>query len=226
MKKIFIMCIIVAIANLINNVWGEENFKEQFEQKYKTWKNYISQFKIMISSTTSSRTECNEFKEIVNLGPKAVPFIVDKMKSGSEDSWLLSVALQNITKVKFDTYWDEKNRKVIYVDLPNLKQGESPYVYWYHYGRFQTPKQFEKLYSDWKDLKKQGRQKEADEKFQRMKGLGIVAIPNFIEKIKKGDSDLISALEYLSNGEVNSNAKPQECVKWWERNKEKWTLPQ
>ena len=51
MKKIFIMCIIVAIANLINNVWGEENFKEQFEQKYKTWKNYISQFKIMISST-------------------------------------------------------------------------------------------------------------------------------------------------------------------------------
>jgi HEAT repeat protein len=37
--------------------------------------------------------------------------------------------------------------------------------------------------------------------------------------------EIMKALSYLTDGEVNLNMSPQECLNWWEANRERWTIP-
>lgn len=217
-----------------------------FENYYTEWKEYVAKaekerpFSEQISSVKSSKLiyDNEPFKNLVKLGVDFVPFIIEKL---NEDRRLIH-ALYAITKWKYHVVrnGNKPNEFVWEVEeFSDIKQTDGPpdsnslWVRWWEEGRKQTSQQFEKLHSEWKVLKKAGKEKEAAEKFKKMQDLGIDAIPSFIEKIGKDDIDLIPALEYLTDGEVNQKeikvlstdkAKSKHCVDWWNKNKEKWTI--
>ena len=96
---------------------------------------------------------------------------------------------------------------------------------WWVEFRPQVPQRFAALYKEYNSLKDQGKKEEAEQKFQRIKDLGIDVLPLLIDKIQQGDTSLIPAVAYLTDKKVPESASPSECVSWWAANKAKFTLP-
>jgi len=46
-----------------------------------------------------------------------------------------------------------------------------------------------------------------------------------VDKIKMGDTELIEVVSELTAGKVKHNATAEECLDWWEKNKEDWLIP-
>jgi hypothetical protein len=228
-KKLFLLALLTFIICSTRITLAEETVRQQFERKYNAWKDYISRPPVSFSSTASTRYECDQYREIIKMGIPAIPYIIEKV---SEDRWI-GAAINKIMKMDFHAKYNKDKNLIEFPDLPEYKSNENIYLYWWKEGRRQTPQRFEKLYTEWKSLKKQGKGKEAKEKIQKMQDLGIDAMPNFIEKISKDNVDLIPTLEYLTDGEVNqkeikvlstNKAKSKHCVDWWNKNKDKWTI--
>ena len=127
-------------------------------------------------------------------------------------------------------------------EFPDLSSAGGPpdarvlWLRWWETGREEVPERFEELYDTWRSLREQGEEQAAAETYERIKDLGIVALPLLIEKARKGDRDVIPAILYLSDGEVVGDSgatsgrrkrdpSPSECVAWWEKHGEKWVLP-
>jgi len=88
----------------------------------------------------------------------------------------------------------------------------------------QVSKQFETLYSQWREAKKQKKAIETKQKYLQMIGLGIAAVPYMMEKVKAGDVALIPAVSDIT-GEIKENATRSICLGWWRINKKRWLLP-
>ena len=211
LKKILFVIILLNTVAILN---AENNIKGQFDQKYRMWKEFMASNKAIFLTDTTGR-QSMYFDEIIKLGPSAVPYIIEKMKTDP----VLWYAVRVISKKCFEKHeWNETN---------NDKDAATLFLNWYNYGRFQTSQQFEKLYTESKNLKKVTKIKESEtkENYQMIKNLGIDALPYMVEKVKQGDTNLIPIISELADGEIKSTAKPAECIEWWQKNKEKWTLP-
>ncbi len=219
----FVISFLIAL-NTGGRVNADDNVMNQFEARYKEWKTYISRPEVMAQSIAGSRFKCSQFREIVKLGLPALPYIIQKMRMNPKDQ-LLWKAIEEIAKVKIRGKYDKEKKRIIFPDLPDLEPGENVYLYWWRKGRKQTPQLFDNFYSEWQGLKKEGKEKEAKIKYQRIKELGIAALPYMVEYVEQGDSDLINAISELTEGAITESTKPSECVDWWNKNEEKWTIP-
>ncbi len=220
-KSLLIMLFIVLYAGITSI--AEENIREQFEEKYKAWNEYISRPELKIQSRATTHFTCPQFQEIVKLGVPALPYIADKIETVNDQ--LLWKAIGEIAKVKIHGKYSVEKNMLIFPDFPDLKPREDVYLYWYRSGRKQTPQRFESLFQEWKTLQSQGKAKEAKDKYQKIKDLGVDALPYMVKKIEDGDVALIPAISELTDGELNKSAKQSECTSWWQKNKDKWTLP-
>ncbi|UCD85470.1 MAG: hypothetical protein JSU92_04565 [Deltaproteobacteria bacterium] len=189
----------------------EKDIKVIFEQKYRKCQEWSESHGYLSFPGASE-----PYMEIIELGPPVLPYAMEKMKEGD---FFLDFVVSIITKKDFDkSEWPPGK-------LGDSRTAAKMFVKWWHEGRKQTPQQFEKLYQEWKDLKKKGKVEEAGERYQRIKDLGIAALPYMIKKIEQGDKKLVPAFSYLIDDAVKKNASTLECVDWWKKNKDKWTLP-
>lgn len=221
-----ILSLILATVNTLN-IYSEKetgekkkDIKELFENKYNEWKGFMdSPASKMLSDSTGSYTP--QYQEIINLGIPAIPYIIGKM----ENDHRLFIAVRLITK-KWD--WDK--------NMP-AKDRVLWYLNWWKENRKQTPQQFEKLCRDAKTLKKEGREKESQEKKQDIIKMGLDVLPLIVDKIEDGESDLIPAFVELTSVNtmqgsmvtgykrmVPEDATPSECLEWWAKNKKQWLL--
>ncbi len=204
-----------------------ESMKLAFEEEYKAWNNYIyARAPLSSVMLISTLTDNEPYRELINLGLPILPYVMEKL---SKD-FKLEIIVENLTKKNFHFTRTGEEDYYTVEEFPDIKQKtrlnrRMLWLRWWNEGRKQTPQQFEKLYQEWKSLKKKGKTEEAEEKYQRVKDLGITALPYMIEKIEQGDSELIPALSELTDGQVDKNVKKEECLSWWKKNKDKWTLP-
>lgn len=121
---------------------------------------------------------------------------------------------------------------------------------WLLEGERRTPKWFAERYEKWLTLRKQGETNEAKEAkewldllrgywkggryeptaYQKLLDIGIAAIPLWLEKLRtEGNPELrhaiMQALSALTEGEIEPTMSVQECLNWWQANKERWTVP-
>ena len=198
----------------------KEDIKIRFEKAYKAWKIRIAK-PDLIKSSGPGIFSCKEHKAIIDLGIKAVPFMINKMEC-KEDAWTpqLWVAVSKITKKKFNK---EKKEEI------KRSMSKTPYyihwVKWWKEDRKQTPRQFEKLYQLWKNKKNQKKYKKAKEIYKKITNLGVLALPYMVNKVRQGDSDVIAMISELTDGKMKKNVKISDCINWWKKNKQKWTLP-
>ena len=66
---------------------------------------------------------------------------------------------------------------------------------------------------------------EADKTKKAIRALGIEALPYLIEKVKKGDAELVEVVSELTGGKVERNATIRQSLDWWKQDKENWLIP-
>lgn len=220
---------------------AKQDVGKVFEERYQRWVRWRKQHLFL-----SCYTGCREFHEIVKLGPKAIPFIIAKMKE-SGDFFLASAVLRITKYVIPENEWPKGM-------LGDSKTAAKLYIRWWEEGRREIPKRFEKLYARWKKLIARGEttlwmdaavynpvskrivirnrqhQTPLGQTYEAMRNLGIEILPLLIEKFKEGDWDLLPLFGELTDGKgVIERGYLKERVaftlKWWEKNKEDWLLP-
>lgn len=213
-KWLVILCsavFFVSTALLSKAADKQQDVKAELETRIKAWGNYL-RGNLFLSDLTGNKY----YRDIIDLGTPAVPYMVEKIEKGN---WVLSDAVSEITRKRFE----EDERPADY------RGGSQDYAklitQWWPKARKETPQRFTKLYSEWKDLKNQGKQDEAREKSLQIDGLGIAALQMIFEKIELGDTDLIPIVAKLTKEKVKNNAAVTECLAWWQQNKEQWLIP-
>ena len=113
--------------------------------------------------------------------------------------------------------------KVSNENLPNHQF----WVRWWKEGHKFTEERFEKIYLEWKNMKRETKIQRilAKRKLNEMSALGIAALPFMIEKVAQGDTTFISAISNLMDGELKKTATQEQCLEWWNKNKHKWLIP-
>lgn len=103
--------------------------KVEFEQRYQKWLTWIHDHPL--SSTFQS---CDEFNNIIALGPKAVPIIISKIRD--DGAWMLSSVIPQITKVRIGpdrwpkgTYGAANAADDIYLQWWDNERGKSKDTY-------------------------------------------------------------------------------------------------
>ena len=99
------------------------------------------------------------------------------------------------------------------------------YLCWWREGRGFTERRFKVLYGEWKKAKEAGDEETATLKYERIRDLGIAALPYLVEKVEEGEKEFVPVISYLSDGEVREDAGPADCVRWWREHKARWTVP-
>jgi hypothetical protein len=221
MKKVLLLTLFMTL-HLDGPLNAEESLEERFEERFQAWKEFCSRPEVTVFSGAGPRFTCDEFKEIVNLGLPALPYIARKMEYDTNRD-LLWKAIEVIGKVKILGEYDRKTNKVVFSQFPELRSGEDPYLYWWREGHKLTPSRFNELYSKWKQIKESNRE-EAEKIYQNMINLGLPVLPFMIKEIEKGDSGLIPAVSYLTDGDISEEASRGECIQRWNNIKEKWTI--
>jgi len=183
-------------------------------------------------------------KYLIPLGPHALPYLIVLSQEGR---WWLKIALPEswgghsgaipeISKfrpheIKLSQIHPPKFTTEEFYEIVEVIPNEYKiYLSWLLEGERRTPKWFSERYTKWLAARKQGNAKEAQAMYQKLLNIGIAAIPLWLKKLQSEQDknirqQIINALSYLTNGEVKSNMSPQECLNWWERNKERWTVP-
>lgn len=190
----------------------DEQIQKAFEERYQGWRMWVENNKIR-----SFLAAGPDFQEIVALGPKVVPYLVEKIEKNPGD-FHLEHAIYRIIKKDF-----EKN------DWPQNKLGDSitaakMYVQWWKEGRFKTGGRFAELYSKWKTLKLEKKDKEAKETYRQIVNLGIPVLPYLVENVET-EPEFIPAISKLTDRQLPATATGAGCKQWWQNNKQKWELP-
>ena len=171
------------------------------------------------------------FRQIGAMGVPSLPCIVAQIEAGDA---MMADAASRITGIEF--HWhctDVKVGKSWTIDeLPGLgprpqAAGGDPvvWVYWWKEGRFHAAEQLAALYAQRQAAMHRGQTEEAAAKWERIRGLGIAALPGLVVKIGQGESNLTPIMSYWTDGAVKADAKAQDCTKWWEHHMGEWTLP-
>lgn len=216
---LFVNCIYINVLSGQITTHSIENIKQIFEQEYNA---YIEAVRLdnkefPFRSTSYGPRSYQHLHKIAKLGTPALPCLMEKVIETKDMS--LSLPMIIITR-----------RSFVRDEWPEGKLGGSRellklYIDWWKSARKVTPQQFSQRYSQWKNLKIEGKEDEAKEKFEHIRSLGIAALPVMVEKVKEGEKELIPLISKLTNGAVEPNASPSECFKWWINNKEKWLIP-
>jgi hypothetical protein len=179
-------------------------------------------------------------KYLTPLGPQALPYLI--VISQEAKWWMVMTeslgrapgAVPQISK--FRVHEIELTRGFTTEEFPEITYiGLFPdeyriYLFWWLEGEKRTPQWFSDRYSKWLVARKQGDAQKTKAMYQKLLDIGIAAIPLWLEKLQSEQDEsirqeIMKALSYLTDGEVNLNMSPQECLKWWEANRERWTIP-
>lgn len=174
-------------------------------------------------------------KSLVPLGPKVLPYLIVLVW----DNHLIGAPIGGISKfLPHNVVLSRKPGEPLSTteEFPEVVEKNLRYdarkiwLVWWLEGGKRTPQWFSERYSKWLELRKQGKATEAEEMYRKILHIGISAIPLWIEKLKvETDAEvkraILEALAYLTDGEVQTTWTIDECLKWWQTNKERWTIP-
>ena len=125
-----------------------------------------------------------------------------------------------MTKIKFPDYTELGTLKSI-----NEKYRKS-WIRWFKVVKASTQQHFIELYNNYSEVKQSRFNEKSAISYSRSKiaDLGIAALPLIIQKIEKGEADLIPLVSQLTDNKIKSDAQKKEVLDWWKSNKDKLTI--
>ncbi len=189
----------------------EQDIALEVDRRIEAWGQYLQ-----AHPTLSDLTGNKYYRDIVDMQMPALPYLMERIEAGN---WALGGAVFRITERRFEeSEWPEGK-------LGDAISGVGLLCEWWPKARKETPAKFSRLYSQWKELRRQNKKDEVSNKLRQIRNLGLAALPDIMDQIMHGDKELISIVSTLTRGKVDPNATLDECVSWWQDNKEKWRIP-
>jgi hypothetical protein len=213
------------------NVILVQQAKHQFEQRYSNWQQYIEENGIVTSSVSIDYMNNEPFRNLVKMGPVAVPWFIEKGPSVFMNTAINLVlrtdwaALAGITEeqqknenmyIAFDAWWKTASETM----PPKVET---------RFGSFRT----------WlnKNKTQNFNQVKSNKEFKELTQLGLFGLPTIIERIKSGISDeydirlLLLWIDPVEFGEAGfpkrpsipevipeAKAYPEYWLTWWKNN--------
>jgi hypothetical protein len=174
-------------------------------------------------------------KLLTPLGPQVLPYLIIV----AQVNHIIGSPIHSITKfLPHNIVLSRKPRNLLSTteEFPEVVEKNVSYdarkvwLLWWVEGERRTLQWFTDRYGKWLVARKQGDAQKTKAMYQKLLDIGIAAIPLWLEKLQSEQDksirqEIIKALSYLTDGEVNLNMSPQECLNWWEANRERWTIP-
>jgi len=216
-----------------------QKLQQEFTRRHAAWRAKLGPpERILWSSSSSSwvrrQIEIPEFNRLVQLGPRAVPFLVETIEANDKGDWLLNKAVEHIIRRKFGDredavkWWKGRPAALVEFDKAHAKwrlaKANGNLV-------LQTR---ERVWNDaTKDIETRFRATEMGQAYESMRAFGIDALPTIVEKIKAGDHDLIPLFQELTGGVgiivAKTSDNPQGPLtvdlRLWEHYKDRFLLP-
>lgn len=261
---------VVLLLSISLPTWGQEqnDLENEVQVLYSKW--LIEHEIVGPSSSSYDFYKLDSFQKIVKKGIKVIPIVMKTInKHDAFQIRCLTIAIEDILQMRFaDSYlkldaeskyaylkeWLLDNKRII------KEEWEVLYDRW---AKLEQSSKLEKGFTydwdekygddiharyialeEWKEMP-EGPEKERMRPYnrtvyQRLLDLGIPALPYAVEEIKKGDKDLLEAVnlwtdsslqEYASQKNKNLQSLSEDDLKgvvtqWWEENKEKYKLPE
>jgi hypothetical protein len=206
-----------------------------FEARYKAWVSERHRVSPLWSSEWTEEDHrafygTDSYRALVALGARVLPEVWGRLESDGR----LARLVWDITKWRYETVRSgaKPGQHVWTVDaFPDMKSTTGPpgwrsvLLRWWRENPKWTEERFARLYQEWKALTAEGKREEAEARYQAIKDLGIAALPYMMEKVKAGETALMPAIAYLTDGAVPADSDSEACLAWWEENRERWTIP-
>ena len=142
------------------------------------------------------------------------------------DGLTLHLCIERMTKAKIQGKYLPKLRRTTYKDFPQLgeleggtAQYKKMWQHWFRVRKAWTEQQFEKRYERWR------KQPDASPNERQLLAVGINALPLMIGKVEEGETDLVPVISRLVDRQLPQDASQQQCLTWWQENKDKWLIP-
>ncbi|NLW49353.1 MAG: hypothetical protein GXY85_00735, partial [Candidatus Brocadiaceae bacterium] len=210
---------------------GSDSSAREFEVRYREWRQEMEEAAPNTVMWTSPPDYAGPARDrIATMGLSAVPIAVER----ADEPWVTSV-------FEWITRWHShgerrkpqgEDRLWVFPEFPDISYGpyDPPDVRlilwrWWEEADVLVPRLFAERYRLWKESVAEGSPEQAARRLQRLRELGVWALPLMIEKVREGDGDLIASVSYLTDGALPADATPRECLDWWEANREHWTVP-
>jgi hypothetical protein len=151
-------------------------------------------------------------KELMEMGPSAVPFLIEKMAKGEDAQFFPRehAACCVITKKRFSaTEISDAARNQV---LPEI------WVHWWN-ERSKTPQVFADLYAKMQTADSVQSLAAATE----IRDMGVDALPLIMDKIRGGDEKMVSLVSEIMGQEIGST--PSSVLDWWKANEKNVRLP-
>jgi len=204
---------------------------------------------------SSTQTNCQEFKDIVALGPQAVPLLMKTMRS-DRSAFSLSTAVAQITKARISRErWPAGS-------YGSSTQGADVYQYWWTVDRKNTPLPYQELKRKWDTLKQSENVEKTDfgspllwtdqmaydaqsgtlleyprrhitelgKVYFSLRDLGIDVLPLIVKDIEAGYYDYIPIFVELTGVDTGGEwtTAPQRAriiIDRWKDHQDEWTIP-
>lgn len=232
--------IICPVATSASEVTDEQ--RTEFLERYEAWQDHVNTVREQLQEKSGEAAmrsdrfpaevyDSEHFREIVDMGPAVLPAIFEQMRNGMP---LDQRILHRITKWDYSIQVERKaSGESVWTceSLPGFKLvsrtfgGRELWLYWWGEGATtEIPISFENLYSQWRILREEQKEKEAAKKFVQLKALGIAVLPYAFEKIQDGETVLIPLVSYLTDNAILENENRANAQRWWQENKEDWLI--
>jgi len=193
------------------------DLRADFETHYQLWKSHC--LSVGWSSETGKRLDSEHYRTIVAMGPRVLPYIVEKHAADPNFGWT-------------GWAWIEVARII-----PNPKinrWAQESMLNWWEEGRKQAKKRFELLYDELIKFRKEGSKEGVDKTLKSIKAIGIICLPYVMEKIQSGNYELLPVVHNiipelvsreLDISSLSQSEQAEAYLTSWKRNKEKWLIP-
>jgi len=207
----------------------EDSLRALFEARHQAWLEYCRQPEVLLRSSGKAFVNNEPFQDIIRLGIDAIPLLMERIQDAPIEGRLLHYALTAITKTKFHVRQDTVAGTILWTveefpDIPpatNHPDTNLLWLRWWQQGIAGTPQEFQRFYDDWKTLEQSERRAAS---LSRMVDLGVAALPLMMTRVAAGDSALIPAISQVTDEAVAPDVSIEECLAWWETEKQRWTL--
>ncbi|MFO7959066.1 MAG: hypothetical protein R6X33_18430 [Candidatus Brocadiia bacterium] len=177
-----------------------------FKENLPALRKHVRSPRVLTSSSMVDRRDCEAYRRIIAVGPRAVPHIVRQFLAEPESN----TAVRSILSIA----WMETSG---FVTAPDFNPWYRTSVEeWWEGGQQLTDERFAQAY--------------ADDDLEAIRSLGVAALPGIMEKLEEGDHRMLNVVQGVTVGKANlAGETPAEraasCLTWWEANRKWWSIP-
>jgi hypothetical protein len=208
------------------------SLSREFELRYRAWRTEIGpSYSDDVDSGMPPFARPSAARDrLVALGVSSIPVAIER-----SDEYGVPFVLRCITKWRLDRRRARGlngERIWVYSEFPDVSRSDRDSFdgrrlawRWWEEAEVLVPRLFAERYRLWKEAATQGSATEVARQLDRLRDLGVWALPLMIEKVRGGDGDLIASVSYLTDRALPEDATAAECLRWWDEHKADWRVP-